>query len=179
MGNPFAYLRTRHRFNKWCKKQASASTLMTYDPPTKQWVAHCLDLDIISQGNSIDHATEMLREAVGMSVWDDLESDTYTRQTKAPPEYWQEYLKAAPLDVRHTAGVRIQIGAAAVAATAKASIIANKPIESVAYGEPDTDEMLDKWGRLFAVHRMPDEGDESFRERLLASFPLVDRRREC
>jgi len=31
-----------------------------------QWIAHCLELDIISQGNSPPHALDMIAEAIEM-----------------------------------------------------------------------------------------------------------------
>ena len=37
-----------------------------------QWVAHCLTWDIVTQGNSIEHALEMVGEAVRTCVVDDL-----------------------------------------------------------------------------------------------------------
>jgi len=36
------------------------------------WVAHCLDFDIMSIGDSPQHALEMVREAVGLALADDL-----------------------------------------------------------------------------------------------------------
>ena len=57
-----------------------------------QWVGHCLDLDIVTQGNSIAHAFEMLREAVGMAVCYDLEAGRNPHDRKrAPPESWAEW----------------------------------------------------------------------------------------
>ena len=37
-----------------------------------QWVAHCLNLDVVTQGESIQHAFMMAREAVEQVVADDL-----------------------------------------------------------------------------------------------------------
>jgi predicted RNase H-like HicB family nuclease len=57
-----------------------------------QWVAHCLDLDIVTQGNSVEHAFEMLSEAVGMTVCDDLEAGRNPRRRKtAPQASWDEW----------------------------------------------------------------------------------------
>lgn len=57
-----------------------------------QWVAHCLDLDIVTQGNSMEHAFEMLREAVGMTVCDDLEAGRDPRRRKKAPQVcWDEW----------------------------------------------------------------------------------------
>lgn len=55
-----------------------------------QWVAHCLNIDLVTQGNSIDHAFEMAREAVTMVVEDDLRNslDPLERPS-APAECWE------------------------------------------------------------------------------------------
>lgn len=71
-------------------KSCIVSVLVT--PATDQpgaWVAHCLNLDVVSQGDSIEHALEMVREAVVMAVNDDLEAglDPLER-APAPDEYW-------------------------------------------------------------------------------------------
>jgi hypothetical protein len=39
-----------------------------------EWVGHCLDFDVVTQGRDAKHAFEMLQESVGMVVVDDLES---------------------------------------------------------------------------------------------------------
>lgn len=54
-----------------------------------EWVAHCLHLDVVSQGRSIEHALDMLREALEMIVSDDIAQglDPLDRH-KAPDEDW-------------------------------------------------------------------------------------------
>lgn len=56
-----------------------------------QWIAHCLELDIVTQGNSIRHVFEMIEEAVSMAVIDDLadQIEPHSRNS-APKEYWDE-----------------------------------------------------------------------------------------
>ena len=56
-----------------------------------QWVAHCLNFDIVSQGNSLMHARDMLIEAVALSLMDDFEAgrDPIARPS-APKEYWDK-----------------------------------------------------------------------------------------
>lgn len=56
-----------------------------------QWVAHCLDLDLVTQGDSPEHALRMLQDAVALTVFDDLRSghDPAARP-KAPKEDWDE-----------------------------------------------------------------------------------------
>ena len=57
-----------------------------------QWVAHCLNIDVMSQGDSIAHAFEMAREAVLMAVVDDLAHDRDPRtRPPAPQEAWDCY----------------------------------------------------------------------------------------
>ena len=55
-----------------------------------QWIAHCLPLDVVTQGESIQHAFAMAGEAVWRVVVDDLEHgrDPLARAS-APPEDWE------------------------------------------------------------------------------------------
>jgi predicted RNase H-like HicB family nuclease len=53
------------------------------------WVAHCLDLDVISQGDSPSEAVESVREAMEMTVLDDLNSGLNpSERGRAPEEFW-------------------------------------------------------------------------------------------
>lgn len=55
-----------------------------------QWVAHCLELDVVSQGNSLAHALQMAAEAVSLVVADDLSVGRNPTDRRAPEEYWKE-----------------------------------------------------------------------------------------
>jgi predicted RNase H-like HicB family nuclease len=59
-----------------------------------QWVAHCLNLDILTQGNSIEHAFEMAQEAILMAIEDDIaeNQDPLGRQP-APKECWDFFVR--------------------------------------------------------------------------------------
>jgi len=67
------------------------------------WVAHCLDLDVVTQGEGIRGAMDMLVEAVMMVVEDDLKAglDPFERPD-APEECWEQYSRimrhGRPLD---------------------------------------------------------------------------------
>lgn len=53
------------------------------------WVSHCLNFDILSQGDSPREALESVCEAVGMSLLDDLmERIEPSQRAAAPHEYW-------------------------------------------------------------------------------------------
>lgn len=54
-----------------------------------QWVAHCLDFDVMSQGDSLRHSLAMLSEALTIVVH---ESDL-SRHKRAPEEDWEEFRK--------------------------------------------------------------------------------------
>jgi predicted RNase H-like HicB family nuclease len=58
-----------------------------------EWVAHCLDFDVVTQGRDAKHAFEMLQEAVGMVVVDDLQAGRDPRARRAPEEHWQRMSK--------------------------------------------------------------------------------------
>lgn len=54
-----------------------------------QWVAHCLDFDVVTYGNSLEHSLKMLLEATAMVICDDLERGADPSERRAPEEYWQ------------------------------------------------------------------------------------------
>ena len=53
-----------------------------------EWVAHCLDFDVVTQGNSRAHALRMVREAVEIVVREDLAAGRNPHARRAPPEFW-------------------------------------------------------------------------------------------
>ncbi|MGK4001529.1 hypothetical protein WMF31_02815 [Sorangium sp. So ce1036] len=57
-----------------------------------QWLAHCLDIDVMTQGNSLLHAVRMLFEAVVMVAMADREVGQDLRDRKpAPEEDWAAF----------------------------------------------------------------------------------------
>lgn len=56
-----------------------------------EWVAHCLDFDIVSQGHSLEHSLEMAKEAILECLNDDAENglDPFDRSA-APDEDWED-----------------------------------------------------------------------------------------
>jgi predicted RNase H-like HicB family nuclease len=59
-----------------------------------EWVAHCLDFDVVTQGRSLQHAFEMLKESVAMVVADDLKVGRDPLDRRAPKAEW-DHLWAA------------------------------------------------------------------------------------
>lgn len=56
-----------------------------------EWVAHCLDLDIVSTGPTPEAAMDDLAEAIGTQFWYAREHDNYQYLFRpAPPEVWQK-----------------------------------------------------------------------------------------
>lgn len=53
-----------------------------------EWEAHCLDLDIVTQGRSLRHVFEMAAEAVGMTLLNDLAAGREPTDRRAPKEFW-------------------------------------------------------------------------------------------
>lgn len=55
-----------------------------------QWIAHCLDLDVVTQGSSLEHAALMGREAVDIVIESDAANgkDPFSRD-QAPEEDWK------------------------------------------------------------------------------------------
>lgn len=66
-----------------------------------QWVAHCLNLDLVSQGNSPAHAIRMILEATSIAVLDDLEAglDPAGRPS-APKELWDLFARTQQTGTR-------------------------------------------------------------------------------
>ena len=55
-----------------------------------QWVAHCLNWDVVTQGSSPEHAARMVGEAVLLTIDSDLEDGFDPgKRPVAPPELWQ------------------------------------------------------------------------------------------
>jgi len=47
------------------------------DAESNQWVAHCIEYDVATQGDSEAHAAEMIREAVELHLEDRSPDDEY------------------------------------------------------------------------------------------------------
>lgn len=60
---------------------------------SREWVGHCLELDVVSQGTSPAHALNMVAEAVAIVVLDDLSAnrDPLKFRSRAPVEDWEAY----------------------------------------------------------------------------------------
>ncbi len=54
-----------------------------------RWVAHCLDVDVVSYGDSPKHAFEMVCEATVMVILDDLNDGQEPLLRRAPEELWE------------------------------------------------------------------------------------------
>ncbi len=55
-----------------------------------QWLAHCLDFDIVTQGDSVEHAAEMIEDAVGITLVDDIDKGFDPQARRAPDEEWSQ-----------------------------------------------------------------------------------------
>jgi hypothetical protein len=64
---------------------------------TGMWVSHCLDLDLMSQGDSPDHAFKMMIEALSLTIAEDLIAglDPKRRGAQTPAEDWEEQARVA------------------------------------------------------------------------------------
>jgi hypothetical protein len=72
----------RHEANLW---------ILLYRAPDvpDEWIAHCLDMDVVSQGTSFHHAMSMLEEAIVLVMRGDITQgrDPFKR-VRAPDEEW-------------------------------------------------------------------------------------------
>lgn len=70
-----------------------------------QWVAHCLEFDVVSQGNSLEHAMRMVGEACALVVVDDLTKGKDPLARRAPEKCFDEMFEAlqtgnrVPMDI--------------------------------------------------------------------------------
>lgn len=58
-----------------------------------QWYAHCLDVDVVTYGNSLRHALEMAKEAVDLVILEDLSQGLEPTERSAPREEWETVLR--------------------------------------------------------------------------------------
>lgn len=70
------------------------------------WLAHCLDLDVMTQSDSLEHAFEQVREAVGIVLGDDLRAgrDPLATRATAPPAAWAELWRVIDLAEKRPPG---------------------------------------------------------------------------
>lgn len=54
------------------------------------WVSHCLELDVVSEGDTLSAAMGMLTEAAAMTIADDLNGGRNPLARRAPEEFWSE-----------------------------------------------------------------------------------------
>ena len=66
-----------------------------------QWIAHCLDFDVVTQGNSLPHVMNMVLEAVGMTICDDLDDGRDPSERRAPAEFWEDMYSGVASSTPH------------------------------------------------------------------------------
>ncbi len=78
-------------------QQIQFPNLWVYAKPApdvpSQWEIHCLDLDIVTMGDSLRHAISMLTESIAIIASDDLANDRNPLDRRAPEEEWQAMLR--------------------------------------------------------------------------------------
>lgn len=75
----------RTAFNFWV-------LVVPADSVPSEWVAHCLDFDIVSQGTSAEEAFDQILDAVSVCLSDDLArgADPLVVRPRAPVECWEQ-----------------------------------------------------------------------------------------
>lgn len=65
-----------------------------------QWVAHCLEIDLVTQGNDQGHALEMIAEAIETVAEDNVSRGGAPLLFRsAPKDDWERLRKATPLNI--------------------------------------------------------------------------------
>lgn len=63
-----------------------------------QWIAHCLELDVVTQGDSAEDAVAMLDDALRTLAYENLSHGQPPFQFRsAPAEDWERFRRAEPL----------------------------------------------------------------------------------
>lgn len=73
----------------------AANILLTHDEETGEWLAHCLELDVMEQGQTPVEALKNLVEMMGRHLEDAFKEGEDFIQL-APQEYWKKYQEAVP-----------------------------------------------------------------------------------
>ena len=71
--------------------------LISFSEPVGEWVSHCLDFDVVTQGTSVIHAFKMLHEACGLVVESDLRRELDPRLRAAPEDDWNRFARVLRL----------------------------------------------------------------------------------
>ena len=58
--------------------------------PKGDWAAHCLEIDVVSQGRSPRHAIGMVAEAIVMTLKADITAKLLPSRRRAPDQFWDE-----------------------------------------------------------------------------------------
>lgn len=72
---------------------------MHWDPAVSEYVAHCLDLDIVDQGATEEAALERLVQACYLVIVEDLARQTSPLTRKAPAEEWVGDLRVVDIPI--------------------------------------------------------------------------------
>lgn len=91
-------------------RQLECSVLLERDDEIAVWVGHCLDLDLISQGETAQQAEALLKEAMQMFI---SEGELFTAEElqtrRAPEEYWEQFARAQVVQLEDVRATSIEI----------------------------------------------------------------------
>ena len=84
------------------RKTVKLHTLIYQAPDVPgQWIAHCLEIDLVTQGNSAPHALEMIAEAIEIVAKDNVARGRPAIEIRpAPAEDWARLAYAEDLATR-------------------------------------------------------------------------------
>lgn len=87
-------------------EDVALNILLSFDEETQQWLSHCLELDLMEQGDTPLEALKTLFKNVQAYLVECAKSGMDCVFT-APPEDWRNYFSARPvsLDALHTTTV--------------------------------------------------------------------------
>lgn len=80
---------------QWAEYQIGLRSVAFRDADTGRWVAHCLEMDVVAEGESPDHAIDAVRGLCVTVIEDCLEHDDFAGIFRAAPaEAWGRFARA-------------------------------------------------------------------------------------
>lgn len=130
--------------------EAIFSVIVTPSEVKGQWVAHCLNIDLVTQGDSVQHAFAMALESVRTVVADDLKQglDPLDRK-EAPEECWklmnETVRHGQPMStVEDLSRIRVAVGQIAIRVPAEALPAESRPEDDL-FAEAEVGMMPPIW----------------------------------
>jgi len=78
--------------------------------PDEYWEAHCLNVGVVTYGDTLRHALNMIHEAVTMFVTDELKRGANPRDNTASSKDWDEFGQLVKNDIESFRAIQLEFG---------------------------------------------------------------------